>query len=233
MSPEGLRRAHRRIFASTALVWFAWIAAFLMLFLATIVYRGTPDGWIILAFPIFFTAVHLCFAENVRERIVRLRTLKVIGTRIYNADVTHMAKELRIPEPEIYEIDENDWCYTAGARSAAVIVIGNHMKWCQPEEQRVILAHEVGHIHHNDWLWLASLPAIAVASGLGFLISGYMLIVVLCIPFFRMLWVLLKHASEYRADAMAAVLTRDPLRLSRLLGVNGVIDRATLLREYQ
>lgn len=88
-------------------------------------------------------------------------------------------------------------CFTHGIFRPTIVISQQLLTELNPKELEVIMAHELGHIHHRDSLWKG--------IGLFFLYLGYYT------PFIHWNWQLLQNQLELAADDFAIKLTKEPI----------------------
>jgi len=200
-----------------------WIALLLTLGLITLQWWGSP--WII-------------------RRLFKIRWLDTeadarmaLGDDIYNYVREQVAyNEVQFPRLGIVD-DDNPNAFTFGRtrNSAHLVITRGILKYCDREEAKAVVGHEMGHIVHNDFVVMtlvAAIPLVLYVIWRGFIDSmryshgskkgaQYVLIVVaisyaawlisqfiaLCVSRFR----------EYYADDFAARSTGDANKLSSAL----------------
>jgi len=150
------------------------------------------------------------------------------------ADVLELARRADVDVGEVYEIDASRRTTAANAyvtgfgRTKRVVLYDNLIKDFEPDETRLVVAHELGHVHHRDvrngliWLvlvapfgtWAAAVLAERLAprdAALGpRAVPAVALSLALVAPVISIVSNQLSRDVERRADAFSLELTRDP-----------------------
>ena len=150
------------------------------------------------------------------------------------ADVLDLARKADVDVGEVYEIDASRRTTAANAyvtgfgRTKRVVLYDNLIKDFEPDETRLVVAHELGHVHHRDvrtgliWLalvapfgtWAAAVLAERLAprdAALGpRAVPAVALALALVAPVVTIASNQLSRDVERRADAFSLELTRDP-----------------------
>ena len=150
------------------------------------------------------------------------------------ADVIELAEQAGVDVGEVYEIDASRRttaanAYVAGlGRTKRVVLYDNLIKDFTPAETRLVVAHELGHVHHQDvphgLLYLAIVAPFGMfavarlgeklagrdALGTPAALPGVLLAVAIVAPAITVVSNQLSRAVEQRADAYALELTGEP-----------------------
>ena len=167
------------------------------------------------------------------------------------ADVLELARKAGVDVGEVYEIDASRRTTAANAyvtgfgRTKRVVLYDTLIEDFEPAETRLVVAHELGHVHHHDvrngliWLaivapfgvWAAALLAERLAPPGGALgpraVPAVALSLALVAPVVTIVSNQLSRDVERRADAFSLELTRDPetfVAFQRRITVKNVSD---------
>jgi STE24 endopeptidase len=149
-------------------------------------------------------------------------------------DVLRLARQAGVDVGEVYEMDASRRTTAANAyvtglgRTKRVVLYDTLVKDFQPAETRLVVAHELGHVHHHDvrnglvWLaivapfgtWAVAVLARRLAPRGGALgpraVPAVALSLALVAPVLTIVSNQLSRPVEARADAFSLELTRDP-----------------------
>jgi STE24 endopeptidase len=167
------------------------------------------------------------------------------------SDVLELAREAGVDVGQVYEMDASRRTTAANAyvtglgHTKRVVLYDNLVKDFTPAETRMVVAHELGHVHHHDTrnglVWLAIVAPFgmwAVAAlverlaprdgGLGpRAVPAAALAIAIVVPVLSMVSNQLSRPVEARADAFSLQLTDDPQTLidfQRRIAVKNVSD---------
>jgi STE24 endopeptidase len=167
------------------------------------------------------------------------------------ADVLQLARRAGVDVGEVYEMDASRRTTAANAyvtglgRTKRVVLYDTLLADFDPAETRLVVAHELGHVHHHDvrrgllWLaivapfgmWAAALLAERLAPPRAALgpraVPAVALSLALVVPVLTIVSNQLSRDVERRADAFSLDLTRDPrtfIAFQRRITVNNVSD---------
>jgi STE24 endopeptidase len=167
------------------------------------------------------------------------------------ADVLELARKAGVDVGEVYEMDASRRTTAANAyvtglgRTKRVVLYDNLIKDFTPGETRLVVAHELGHVHHQDvrngliWLavvapfgmWAAAVLAERIAPRGGALgpraVPAVALALALVVPLVTIVSNQLSRDVERRADAFSLELTRDPgtfIAFQRRIAIKNVSD---------
>ena len=150
------------------------------------------------------------------------------------ADVLELARKAGVDVGEVYEMDASRRTTAANAyvtglgRTKRVVLYDTLVDDFTPQETRLVVAHELGHVHYRDvrngliWLavvapfgmWAAALLAERLAPRGAELgpraVPAVALSLALVVPVLTMVSNQLSRDVERRADAFSLELTRDP-----------------------
>ena len=167
------------------------------------------------------------------------------------SDVLELAQRAGVDVGEVYEIDASRRTTAANAyvtgldHTKRVVLYDNLLKDFTPAEVRLVVAHELGHVHHDDvphgLLYLAIVApfgmfavarlgerlAGAEATGTAAALPGVLLAVAIVAPAITVVSNQLSRAVERRADAFALELTQEPktqIAFQRRIAVKNVSD---------
>ena len=167
------------------------------------------------------------------------------------SDVLELAREAGVDVGQVYEMDASRRTTAANAyvtglgHTKRVVLYDNLVDDFTPAETRMVVAHELGHVHHHDTrnglIWLAIVAPFgmwAVAAlverlaprdgGLGpRAVPAAALAIAIVVPVLTMVSNQLSRPVEARADAFSLELTDDPQTLidfQRRIAVKNVSD---------
>jgi len=167
------------------------------------------------------------------------------------SDVLELAREAGVDVGQVYEMDASRRTTAANAyvtglgHTKRVVLYDNLVNDFTPAETRMVVAHELGHVHHHDTrnglVWLAIVAPFgmwAVAAlverlaprdgGLGpRAVPAAALAIAIVVPVLSMVSNQLSRPVEARADAFSLQLTDDPQTLidfQRRIAVKNVSD---------
>jgi STE24 endopeptidase len=167
------------------------------------------------------------------------------------SDVLELAKRAGVDVGQVYEIDASRRttaanAYVTGlAHTKRVVLYDNLLKDFTPAEVRLVVAHELGHVRHDDvprgLLYLAIVAPFGMfavarlgerlsgreAAGTPAALPGVLLAVAIVAPAIAVVSNQLSRAVERRADAFALELTREPktqIAFQRRIAVKNVSD---------
>jgi STE24 endopeptidase len=167
------------------------------------------------------------------------------------SDVIELAQKAGIDVGEVYEMDASRRTTAANAYVAGlghtkrVVLYDNLLKDFTPAETRLVVAHELGHVKHEDvphgLLYLAIVTPFAMfavarlgerfagrdALGTPAALPGVLLAIALVAPAITVISNQLSRAVERRADAYALELTREPetqVAFQKRIAVKNVSD---------
>ena len=167
------------------------------------------------------------------------------------SDVLELAREAGVDVGQVYEMDASRRTTAANAyvtglgHTKRVVLYDNLVNDFTPAETRMVVAHELGHVHHHDTrnglIWLAIVAPFgmwAVAAlverlaprdgGLGpRAVPAAALAIAIVVPVLSMVSNQLSRPVEARADAFSLQLTDDPQTLidfQRRIAVKNVSD---------
>ncbi len=166
-------------------------------------------------------------------------------------DVLELARAADVDVGEVYEVDASRRTTAANAyvtglgATKRVVLYDTLVKDFKPAETRLVVAHELGHVHHHDvrngllWLalvapfgmWAAAVLAERLAprgAALGpRAVPAVALSLALVVPAVTIISNQLSREVERRADAFSLELTRDPatfIAFQRRINVKNVSD---------
>jgi STE24 endopeptidase len=166
-------------------------------------------------------------------------------------DVLELADRAGVEVGEVYVMDASRRttaanAYVAGlGTSKRVVLYDNLLEDFTPDEVRLVVAHELGHVRHHDvrngliWLaivapfgtWAVAVVAARIAprgAALGpRAVPAVALSLAIVVPVLTMISNQLSRAVEARADAFSLELTRDPATFTdfqRRIAVKNVSD---------
>ncbi len=166
-------------------------------------------------------------------------------------DVLELARAADVDVGEVYEMDASRRTTAANAyvnglgATKRVVLYDTLVKDFKPAETRLVVAHELGHVHHHDvrngliWLaivapfgmWAAAVLAERLAprgAALGpRAVPAVALSLALVVPAVTIVSNQLSRDVERRADAFSLALTRDPatfIAFQRRISVQNVSD---------
>jgi STE24 endopeptidase len=167
------------------------------------------------------------------------------------ADVLALAHRAGVDVGEVYEMDASRRTTAANAyvsglgRTKRVVLYDTLVRDFEPGETRLVVAHELGHVHHRDvrngllWLalvapvgmWAAAVLAERLAPRDGALgpraVPAVALALAVVVPLVTMVSNQLSRDVERRADAFSLELTQDPRTFAdfqRRIAVKNVAD---------
>ena len=228
-----------KMYVTVALVFAVAFAVLYSLFL----YMGFGSVIGIFAFAVLFFLLQWYLSPELMKWLSKLH---YIGEKEYpelRAVVKELAETARVPMPRIAiapRPDPNAYVFGRTVKSSTLVVHEGLLKILDKNELRAVLAHEMGHLRHNDVVMMTMvsfLPMVAymVARSLlwggmwgnnrnssgGLIAVGFAGFVVYFIM--QMLTLSLSRARESYADEYSAATTRKPEHLaSSLLKITGV-----------
>jgi STE24 endopeptidase len=163
------------------------------------------------------------------------------------AEVLDLARRAGVEVGEVYEVDASRRTTAANAyvnglgATKRVVLYDTLLRDFAPAETRLVVAHELGHVHHRDvphgLLWLALVApagALAIARAIEPLtpdgasaVPAAALVLTLLSPGIGVVYNQLSRAIERRADQFALELTGEPdaaIALERRLTLQNVGD---------
>jgi STE24 endopeptidase len=178
-------------------------------------------------------------------------TFKPLARGELRSDVLALADRAGVDVGEVFEVDASRRvtaanAYVAGlGRTKRVVIYDNLIEDIPPADTRLVVAHELGHVHYRDvphgLLWLAIVApfgvfAVAVltralapdgAEGTPAVLPAALLALALVAPVIGSVSNQLSRDVEQRADAFALRLTRDPeaqIDFQRRIAIKNVSD---------
>jgi STE24 endopeptidase len=178
-------------------------------------------------------------------------TFKRLPAGQTRSDVLDLAREAKVDVGQVYEIDASRRTSAANAyvngigHTKRVVLYDNLLKDFTPAELRLVVAHELGHVHHRDvprgllyLLIVAPFGMFAVARlgerlaprdslGTPLALPGVLLAVALVSTVITVESNQLSRAVERSADAFALELTDDPdtqIAFQRRIAIKNVSD---------
>jgi len=166
------------------------------------------------------------------------------------SDVLALARQAGVDAGEVYEIDASRRTTAANAyvtgvgRTKRVVIYDNLIRGFTPAETRLVVAHELGHVHYHDvrngliWLAVVALPGMWALAELTRRLGGdasagaravpaVALGIAIVVPLITMISNQLSREVEARADAFALELTREPdtfIGFQRRIAIQNVSD---------
>ena len=167
------------------------------------------------------------------------------------SDVLALAKRAGVDVGEVYEIDASRRTSAANAyvnglgHTKRVVLYDNLLRDFTPAEVRLVVAHELGHVHHRDvprgLLFLAIVAPFGMfavarlgerfaprdAAGTPLALPAVVLAVALVAPTITVISNQLSRAVERSADGFALELTREPetqIAFQRKIAIKNVSD---------
>lgn len=134
----------------------------------------------------------------------------------------------RIPTPRFGVIEEaapNAFTYGHGAYDARVVVTRGLIDALTPEELRAVVAHELGHIKHRDFIVMTAIQALVLAMYALYMASrgsnrgGWYVVIASYVAYWVSYYasLYLSRIREYMADYAAAQITGRPNDLAQAL----------------
>lgn len=148
--------------------------------------------------------------------------------------VEGLAQQAQIPTPQVFMTpDPQPNIFTVGrnTHAATILVTRGLIEVLNPEELRAVVAHEIGHIAHNDILietiaatlcslltWMLPKGNIQSTTKTGVGNSFSSLLVLFIAPIASsIIKFTTSNTAEFKADFVGASLTREPLQLAKAL----------------
>src|SRR5215218_9817108 len=166
------------------------------------------------------------------------------------SDVLELAGRAGVDVGEVYEVDASRRTTAANAyvtgfgRTKRVVIYDNLIRGFTPAETRLVVAHELGHVHYHDvrngliWLAVVALPGMWALAELTRRLGGdasagaravpaVALGIAVVVPLITIISNQLSRRVEARADAFALELTREPdtfIGFQRRIAIQNVSD---------
>jgi STE24 endopeptidase len=178
-------------------------------------------------------------------------TFKPLPPGELRSDVLALARRAGVDVGEVYEVDASRRttganAYVAGlGRTKRVVIYDNLINDFPPDETRLVVAHELGHVHYRDvprgLLWLAIVAPFGVlaaatltrrlapegAEGTPAVLPAVALSLAVVVPVIASVSTQLSRQVEQRADAYAMELTQDAeaqIGFERRIAITNVSD---------
>jgi Zn-dependent protease with chaperone function len=225
---------------------FGLLFALLMGFTYFLFYIGVLDGIWIIAIPLIFTILIViaqwAIGPYIIKWIFKIKWVSSYGKRIDHYIYMTCAR-YGIQKPKlgiILDHNPNAFCFGWTRNKSFLVITEGIIKYCDEEEQKAVVAHEVGHIAHNDFVVMtvvAAIPLIfyvifrgaitfiryggkgggkgkgqAVLAALVVALISYMVYILS-----HFIALLISRYREYWADDFSAETTMQPNKLSSAL----------------
>jgi STE24 endopeptidase len=204
-----------------------------------------PGAVLVVAFGVITTYVNPIVLDPLFNDFKRLPAGKL------RSDVLELAGEAGVDVGQVYEMDASRRTTAANAyvtgfgRTKRVVLYDNLINDFTPGETRLVVAHELGHVHNHDvrngliWLalvapfgtWAAAALAERLAPRDGKLgpraVPAVALSLAIVVPVITMISNQLSRDVEKRADAFSLELTHDPrtfIAFEKKIAVKNVAD---------
>ncbi len=232
--------ALKRSMALTLIMIFGLLFVFIMLIFEFMMwyYNGTINiiGQLILIF--FFVGIFMLIQWAVSPGIIRwgskLQYLKPGEYQWLEQEVSQLSKQADIPMPRLAisrDPTPNAFVFGRSRKSSTLTVHTGLLEKLNQNEIRGVLAHEIGHLRHNDVVVMtvvSAIPMLAWMLARSFLWGGrrnrdagaiiIVAIISYVVYFISQLLILkLSRQREFYADSYSAVATGDPHSLSSAL----------------
>ncbi len=232
--------ALKRSMALTLIMIFGLLFVFIMLIFEFIMwyYNGTVNiiGQLILIF--FFVGIFMLIQWAISPGIIRwgsrLQYLKPGENPWLEQEVSQLAKQADIPMPKLAISNDptpNAFVFGRSRKSSTLAVHTGLLEKLNQREVKGVLAHEIGHLRHNDVVVMtvvSAIPMLAWMLARSFLWGGrrnrdagaiiIIAIISYAVYFISQLLILkLSRQREFYADSYSAVATGDPHSLSSAL----------------
>ncbi len=217
-----------QVWISTALV-FGLIAGILgVIMLMT---GNEISIFVVLFISLLFLGIQWYLGPIIVKWVSGAREVSVNEAPELHAAVERIAKESGIPKPKLYIVNSqvpNAFAFGRGKNDAGIAIHAGLLQRLNKQEVEAVIAHEIGHIKHNDVviMTIASvIPVLLYYLAVAF-ISGREdrpnpIAVFVGAIFARLLGQLvvlwLSRQREYYADAHSAYIMKDSMPLARAL----------------
>jgi len=217
-----------QVWLTTALIFglIAGLIAVLMLF------TGQPISiFVLLFFSLILIGIQWYLGPIIVKWVSGARELSVAEAPELHATVERIAKESGIPKPKLYIVNSsipNAFAFGRGKNDAGVALHTGLLQRLNKKEVEAVIAHEIGHIKHNDVtiMTIASvIPVLLYYTAIMFLsgkddrpnpiavfVGG---ILAQLVGQLVVLW--LSRQREYYADAHSREIMKDPMPLASAL----------------
>ncbi|MCX8202323.1 MAG: zinc metalloprotease HtpX [Candidatus Micrarchaeota archaeon] len=217
-----------QVWISTALV-FGLIAGILgVIMLMT---GGQISVLTVFFFSLIFLGIQWYLGPIIVRWVSGAREVSVSEAPELHAALERIAKQSGIPKPKLYVVESpipNAFAFGRGKSDAGIAIHTGLLRRLDKQEVEAVIAHEVGHIKHNDVIIMTIASVIPVL--LYYLVVAYMsgrderpnpIAVFLGAILARLLGQLvvlwLSRQREYYADAHSAYIMKDSMPLARAL----------------
>ncbi|MCS7109245.1 MAG: zinc metalloprotease HtpX [Candidatus Micrarchaeota archaeon] len=187
---------------------------------------------VLLFFSFLFLAIQWYLGPIIVRWVSGAREVSVSEAPQLHAALERIAKQSGIPKPKLYIVDSpipNAFAFGRSQSDAGVAIHTGLLKKLNKEEVEAVIAHEVGHIKHNDVIIMTIASVIPVL--LYYLVVFYLsrddkegpnpiavfIGGILARIFGEILVLWLSRQREYYADAHSAYIMKDPMPLTRAL----------------
>lgn len=233
--------------ALTIFSLFGLVFALLMALAYWLMLQGLLTGILVVLVPVVIALLVVLLQWAIAPYIIRwIYDIRWTEPRAFDLKLAEFmertCQERGIPMPRFGVIeDDNPNAFAFGwtRRKAHVVLTRGIMKYCGPEEREAVLAHELGHIHNNDFVVMtvvAAVPLLLYVIFRGALYSvrfarggsrqggsaALAILAVAAVSFVaylvsNLIALLVGRFREYYADAFSADASRNPNALSRAL----------------
>jgi heat shock protein HtpX len=245
----GSLAALRRGSYATVLLVFGFLSVFLLLILVIVDFilqaSATPAALVILvAFAVLFIVGQWAISPWIVRRAARVRQPVTPDTNpwLYTT-VVDLARQAGVPTPHHIWVNDdrlpNAFVFGRTVASAELVVTAGLLAKLNQDEIRAVLAHEVGHLRHQDVIVITLVSAVPILAyiaarvgfeflrhgrprgkGAGQAIAVAALVALISYAIYlvtQMLVLYLSRTREYYADAYSGAATRDPHLLASAL----------------
>lgn len=222
-----------KLFGASVLVFVGLIALLFAVGMLVILRLHLPPGFgagLAAGFSLFMVLLQYCLGPMILDWIVKVHWTSPLSVSPKFA--TWMSKScttFRIDEPRFGIIEEaapNAFTYGHGAYDARVVITRGLINILTEDELEAVVAHELGHIKHRDFIVMTmvqalvlALYAIYISSRVGRGRNSAWVVVVSYVAYWVAYYVslFLSRIREYMADYASAQITERPNDLSRAL----------------
>jgi Zn-dependent protease with chaperone function len=221
-----------RLLGATFFVFMTILALFFGVGLLVIMRSHLPMQWAMPAaagFALLVVLIQFAMGPMIIDWIVKIRWANPheLGSE-FDTWLRQTCGTFKIPTPRFGIIEEaapNAFTYGHGAYDARVVVSRGLIEALSPEELRAVVAHELGHIKHRDFVVMTAIQALVLAMYALYMVSrrtqrgGWYVIILSYIAYWVSYYasLYLSRIREYMADYAAAQITGRPNDLATAL----------------
>ena len=181
-------------------------------------------------FAVVVVILQYCLGPMVIDYIIKIRwtSPRELGPD-FAGWMSKSCSTFKINEPRFGTIEEaapNAFTYGHGAYDARVVVTRGLVDMLTPEELKAVVAHELGHIKHRDFIIMTMVQALVLALWALYISSRYSgsrnnwyIVIAAYLAYWGSYYasLLLSRIREYMADYASAQITGNPNHLSYAL----------------